>query len=331
MRKGNDNVTDGNYDWLLFILAIIVLIALWYGSWMYIDTHIQSTNTTIATHEMARGVFGDKFGAINSLFSSLAFVGIIFAIILQRRDLRQQRATIKDQSDLMSMQSFESGFFNLLEHHKNNIDQLELGAHTKRNAFYYFIELLLQNSEQFPVFNVLKKIDRNEIITIRDAGQITPQVESILEKSEIETLKDAIENRREVIGKYLDADQSLHWKHLQDAYLGAHKRSGDALSHYFRTLYIIFKYINDAQILSAEKKKDYARIVRAQLSDNELLAIFYNSLTKPDNVRYQIEFGHPKLTNFIHKYDILQNLNQNRAFHPIHWDLLESCRVREAV
>lgn len=39
----------------------------------------------------ARGQFGDVFGAVNALFSGLAFAGLITAILLQREDLELQR------------------------------------------------------------------------------------------------------------------------------------------------------------------------------------------------------------------------------------------------
>lgn len=38
-----------------------------------------------------RGTFGDMFGAINALFSGLAFAGVIYAIFLQRKELELQR------------------------------------------------------------------------------------------------------------------------------------------------------------------------------------------------------------------------------------------------
>lgn len=37
------------------------------------------------------GVFGDTFGAVNSLFSSLAFGALIYTIILQSKELKLQR------------------------------------------------------------------------------------------------------------------------------------------------------------------------------------------------------------------------------------------------
>lgn len=38
-----------------------------------------------------RGQFGDLFGAVNALFSGLAFAGVIVTILLQREELRLQR------------------------------------------------------------------------------------------------------------------------------------------------------------------------------------------------------------------------------------------------
>ncbi|MGO4710931.1 hypothetical protein AB4Y90_17845, partial [Chryseobacterium sp. 2TAF14] len=39
----------------------------------------------------SRGTFGDSFGALNSLFSGFAFGGIIYTILLQRKELKLQR------------------------------------------------------------------------------------------------------------------------------------------------------------------------------------------------------------------------------------------------
>jgi hypothetical protein len=42
-----------------------------------------------------RGQFGDMFGAVNALFSGLAFAGIIYTIYLQRNELQLQRAELE--------------------------------------------------------------------------------------------------------------------------------------------------------------------------------------------------------------------------------------------
>lgn len=42
-----------------------------------------------------RGQFGDMFGAVSTLFSGLAFAGVIYAILLQREDLALQREELR--------------------------------------------------------------------------------------------------------------------------------------------------------------------------------------------------------------------------------------------
>ncbi|WP_142806918.1 hypothetical protein [Stenotrophomonas maltophilia] len=42
-----------------------------------------------------RGQFGDMFGAVNTLFSGLAFASLIFALSLQRKDLALQRTELQ--------------------------------------------------------------------------------------------------------------------------------------------------------------------------------------------------------------------------------------------
>lgn len=74
-----------------------------------------------------------------------------------------------------------------------------------------------------------------------------------------------------------------------------------SLDHYFRHLYRIFKYINDVDELniSEEKKYEYASIVRATLSQYELILLFYNG------------FSHPKFKVLIEKYALFNNIRPN--------------------
>lgn len=41
-----------------------------------------------------RGTFGDLFGAVNALFSGMAFAGLLYTIILQKHDINLQREEI---------------------------------------------------------------------------------------------------------------------------------------------------------------------------------------------------------------------------------------------
>lgn len=79
-----------------------------------------------------RGQFGDMFGAVNALFSGLAFAGLIITLILQkkeltlqRKELSQTRDEFKEQNKTMKLQRFENTFFNLLTMLEHITDNLE--------------------------------------------------------------------------------------------------------------------------------------------------------------------------------------------------------------
>lgn len=63
------------------------------------------------------GVFGDTFGAINSLFSGLAFAGLLYTIFLQSRELKLQReelALTREQLTSSAVSQKEQAAFTLL-------------------------------------------------------------------------------------------------------------------------------------------------------------------------------------------------------------------------
>ena len=49
----------------------------------------------------SKGQFGDMYGALNSLFSGLAFAGVIITILLQSKELGLQREELKAQREEM--------------------------------------------------------------------------------------------------------------------------------------------------------------------------------------------------------------------------------------
>ena len=63
----------------LFAIVIGMVVLYWALSANYLP---ELTN---------RGLFGDSFGGLTSLFSGLAFAGMIYAIIMQSQELKLQR------------------------------------------------------------------------------------------------------------------------------------------------------------------------------------------------------------------------------------------------
>jgi len=52
-----------------------------------------------------RGQFGDLFGAINSLFSALAFAGVLYTVLMQRQELAMQREELEASRESQRLQN----------------------------------------------------------------------------------------------------------------------------------------------------------------------------------------------------------------------------------
>lgn len=112
-----------------------VVIFLWGLSWFLISNFI--------SEPADRGTFGDMFGAINALFSGLAFAGMIITLLQQKEELSLQRKELEDtrkelegqkeqqktQNETLKYQRFETTFFfNLLSAFKEIRDTLSYGT-----------------------------------------------------------------------------------------------------------------------------------------------------------------------------------------------------------
>ncbi len=102
------------------ILLVLFVFLLFFASLGFVCTHWSCWTI--------RGTFGDSFGALNALFSGLAFAGLIVTLIMQKdelsmqreeldeakQELRQQSIGFKKQNKTLKLQRFESTFFNML-------------------------------------------------------------------------------------------------------------------------------------------------------------------------------------------------------------------------
>lgn len=85
----------------IFGLVILAILTLWGASWYFIPL-------MYSKEELEAGTFGDMFGAVNALFSGLAFAGLIYTITVQRQELTLQREAIIMQTEELRMQREET-------------------------------------------------------------------------------------------------------------------------------------------------------------------------------------------------------------------------------
>ena len=83
------NKNDKKY---IVIVATFVLIV-WLGTFLLVRWALPDW--------AARGQFGDIFGSVNALFSGFAFAGLIYAILLQHKELGLQREELRLQREEM--------------------------------------------------------------------------------------------------------------------------------------------------------------------------------------------------------------------------------------
>lgn len=110
----------------LTVAAIVLLAVAIIGSWILYPVWLPAVfNVQGDTTSLARlGTFGDSFGVLNTLFSGLAFAGIIVSIALQSRELAETRRELQGQKEQFQIQNaslkrqvFENTFFQMLHLH----------------------------------------------------------------------------------------------------------------------------------------------------------------------------------------------------------------------
>lgn len=120
--------------WLLLValVAIAVYIAYLFLMW---DTGEILKN---------RGKFGDSFGAVSALFAGLAFVILLYTMLLQKTELELQREalqgqnkTLQKQNKTLQKQDFGRAFFQLLGLHNEIVNSIELVRNIDRKEVTY--------------------------------------------------------------------------------------------------------------------------------------------------------------------------------------------------
>ncbi|HYJ05786.1 MAG TPA: putative phage abortive infection protein [Chthoniobacterales bacterium] len=224
-------------------VAIIVVIAVWVTFWIAM-VKAPWFQPPAGEFYASRGQFGDMFGAINALFSALAFAALFFATWLQKRELYYQRLQLEGQKqelqqtrEVFEKQTFENTFFHLITLH-----------HEILNA--------------------------STATTTNDAG-LPKELRG----------RDAFEffYRRLLALREHNTKQHPFPVDVELAYDILHQFHSSSLRHYFRHLYHVVKFVDESGV---SQKQFYVDLLRAQLSTNEQLLLFYNCAVGRGRARF---------------------------------------------
>ncbi|WP_177345218.1 putative phage abortive infection protein [Pseudomonas sp. CC6-YY-74] len=170
----------------------------------------------------------------------------------------------------------------------------------------------------------MQKLDREEIRRVKDTKSIVSDAGGKLDSADISNLQTSLEEGVASLENYLDDSLALQEKKIRQAYTKAAELHVDNYSHYFRNLYHTLRFIKESPLIEDSERPRYAKYVRSQLSEPELLCLFYNSLTKIELPgREKMELGYPKMGKLLYHFDILQNLPPRSLLHPSHLQIFE--------
>ncbi len=237
------------------------------------------------SNENTRGTFGDQFGAVNALFSGLAFTGLIYTIILQRRDLKLQRHDLQLQRKELELTRGE--LHNQTEQYA--IQNKTLAVQRFENTFFQMLSLHHEIVNGLSFQYIDRKLSGND-----------------LSSEMVETMAHG----REVFDMAYNYSTSSGWGFkrsmksiiLKEGIKGYNDSSIPILfDHYFRNLYRIIKFTEDSSLIDDVEKNEYIDILRAQLSPYELIWIYYNGLSD----------GKDRMKSYIQRYSLLNNIRRD--------------------
>lgn len=168
---------------------------------------------------------------------------------------------------------------------------------------------------------------RNEIniaylITFIGVSSINmPLLKSILKKRYSDDFSNSIVDRFQLIlkGEHNDIEKNDPVGRAEDKMKDEKKYTGiqDVLGNYFRLLYNTIGYLHEQKWIDKEDRYTYAKMLRCQLTDNEEVLLFYNSLS---DFGMDWEYNGDKDKRLITEYQLIKNIaihiDEAKRFYP---------------
>jgi hypothetical protein len=340
--KSNKKNKKNSLDWQFWTFIPIVII--WASTFFLYK---------LGLNKAQQGQFGDMFGAVNALFSGLAFWGLIITIRQQRDDLKLQSKELKETKDEFRNQNFQTTFFNLLRTQREIIDEFHLNIFSVNNEGV----VTYRKSDGRRLFRALKK----ELQSLFSALELASYSDFNLERVEyeIQSFPEDTKEESDKLLEYLAKVNKLYilnfygineeefnkYKGLTDeqiiekvqfVYSHFFHKQNYAVGHYFRHFYHMLLFLeksenNQVKALSDGQKSskeiqietdeineefmNYVDFIKAQIDIPESIILFYNS------------FNYPKAKRLLEKYQILDVLHNSNLIDIRH-DVFPEYNIR---
>lgn len=253
-------------EWILPITIFSLILIIWIATGL------------ILVDVEDRGTLGDMFGTTNALFSGLAFGGVIYAILLQRRDLNYQSMILKNQNEEIKLNREE------LEGQK---EQLALQNETlkRQNFEATFFKLLSLHNEITSKIKI-EAGDGRTYIGIESFEYLYTQYQEIWTQYQNKDDEDLNTSIKKTFKEFYDQH------HLQ-------------IGHYYRSLQYLMTQIYENRNFLDNDGRLYSNLVRSHLSRYELCLLFYDALSDAGSDRLKQHIEYFSIFSAIDKQDLI--------------------------
>nr|WP_321356986.1 putative phage abortive infection protein [uncultured Draconibacterium sp.] len=291
-KTNNIKTFDRQFFKMLVPLMLLIVLFLFFPYWF-------TSRSWFGIDFSSTGPIGDTIGGILGPFIAIAAAILtFFAFWVQFKANEQQKIDLQ-------IERFENKFYNLIEIHRNNVNEVIIGKSTEgRKAFIpmfnelKFTYLIVKDyhskvyQKSFPEDKISEDVIYNisYLVFFFGVGSNSSKVviDLIGEKNHnfftcveefIKKNQTGWRTQRKK-GETIGADFGNEVFELDIKYIPCNGHVS-ILSHYIRNLYQIAKFIEDQDenLIPYESKFQYASTLRSQLSAHEQLLLYYNSLS----------------------------------------------------
>lgn len=219
-------------------IAAIVVGVLWF-SWIGQEFIFQWLGIDWKSEQL--GQLGDTFGALNALFSALAFVAVLVTLKIQGDALVRQQEQISTAEKNQHRQRFEDIFFQLLAVIRENRQDVRFG-----------------HSREFRAANPRSRSQTRD-------GHFA--------------FREAYREMRFWVRRETRGGRQLDQSELAALYANkVHVRYESTLGAYFRLVYETLDRVDRDPHLSADEKNEFGNLVRGQMTSFESVIAGCNAL-----------------------------------------------------
>lgn len=266
----------GKYAWISIGCVAFVVIA-WVASYYIIGCSCSISDA---------GSIGDRFGAINALFTGLAFAGLIVTLLMQRDDLKLQRKDLALQREVLKLQQQEMEKTNIELAGQKEQFQLQNKTLAKQQFENTFFQMLGQVNSICNNINKGNRLGQDAFTelykTLHDTIKYTGSTDRF--GNPLERSKDEM-NKNNCITLY----KSFYSNY---SFCGV----------YFRSAYRLIRYVEESELENYEKYQ-YTSFFRSQITDDILLMTFYACALDVERSLHK---------DLLEKYAILKNMPKEK-------------------